>query len=68
MEHSTSAKAARFRDNEKSHGSENYAVQPANYSGFAARGSGFDAEAVLAGGIETVRWKVPVFRPEPKNY
>ena len=68
MEHSTSRSSAHFCFNQKSYGLENCTVQLPNYSSFATRNSGFDAILLLGRGIETVRAKVPVFRPEPKNY
>jgi len=68
MEHSTSRSSARFRANQKIYGFEKCTVQLANYSSFATRNSGFDAISLLDRRIETVRAKVPVFRPEPKNY
>jgi len=68
MEHSTLRSLAHFRANQKTYGFEKCIVQLANYSSFATRNSGFDAISLLAGGTESVRAEVPVFRPEPKNY
>jgi len=68
MEHLTSRSSVHFCFNQKSYGLENCTVQFPNYSSFATRNSGFDAISLLTGGTESVRAKVPVFRPEPKNY
>jgi len=68
MEHSTSRSFPHFCINQKTYGLEKYTVQLPDYSSFGPLNSQFDAISLLPRRIETVRAKVPVFRPEPKNY